>query len=98
MLSMHGGIGQNGPPLMTDDEIRSVLQATAETRVALLLSDYDAARLAWESISPIAKKVGNSIVKQVDSYDTKYTSTFAVTSALMATGWIGYELGSWNKT
>jgi len=97
MLPTHGGIGHNGPPPMTDDETRIVLRATAETRLAVLSSDYAAARLAWESISPIVKRVGSSIARQVDNYCTKFTSTLAVTSALMATGWIGYELGFWNK-
>jgi hypothetical protein len=97
MLPTHGGIGHNGPPPMTEDETRIVLRATAETRLAVLSSDYDAARLAWASISPIIKRLGNSIAKQVDNYLTKFGSTLAVTNALMVTGYIGYELGFWNK-
>ena len=97
MLPAHGGIGHNGPPSITEDETRIVLRATAETRLAVLSSDYDAASLAWKAISPIVKKLGNSIAKQVENYCTKFTSTLAVTSALMATGYIGYELGFWNK-
>jgi hypothetical protein len=97
MLPTHGGIGHNGPPSMTEDERRIVLQASAETKLAVLSSDYDAAHLAWESISPIVKRIGSSIAKQVDNYCTKFTSTLAVISALMATGYIGYELGFWNK-
>jgi hypothetical protein len=57
MLPMHGGIGHNGPPPITEDEKRIVLRATAETRLAALSSDYDAAHLAWETISPIIKKL-----------------------------------------
>ncbi len=97
MLPTHGGIGHNGPPPMTEDERRIVLQVSAETKLAVLSSDYDAAHLAWESLSPIVKRIGSSITKQVDKYCTKFTSTLAVTSALMATGYIGYELGFWNK-
>jgi hypothetical protein len=97
MLPTHGGIGHNGPPPMTEDETRIVLRATAEARLAVLSSDYGAAHLAWESISPIIKRLGNSIAKQVDNYLTKFGSTLAVTSALMVTGYIGYELGFWNK-
>jgi hypothetical protein len=97
MLPTHGGIGHNWPPPMTEDETRIVLRATAETRLAVLSSDYNAAHLAWESISPVVKKVGNSIAKHVDNYCTKFGSTLAVTTALMATGYIGYELGFWNK-
>jgi len=97
MVPTHGGIGHNGPPPMTDDETRIVLRATAETRLAVLSSDYAAVRLAWESISPIVKRIGNSIAKQVDNYWTNFTRTLAVTSALMAMDWIGYELGFWNK-
>ena len=97
MLPTHGGIGHNGPPPMTEDETRIVLRATAETRLAVLSSDYDAAHLVWESISPIVKKFGASIAKQVDNYCTKFGSTLAVITALMVTGYIGYELGFWNK-
>ena len=97
MLPTHGGIGHNGPPPITEDEKRIVLRATAEARLAVLSSDYDAAHLAWESISPIVKKIGNSIAKQIENYCTKFTSTLAVTSALMVTSYIGYELGFWNK-
>jgi hypothetical protein len=97
MLPAHGGIGHNGSPPITEDETRIVLRATAEARLAVLSSDYRAAHLAWEAISPIVKKLGNSIAKQVDNYCTKFTSALAVASALMATGYIGYELGFWNK-
>ena len=97
MLPTHGGIGHNGPPPMTEDETRIVLRATAETRLSVLSSDYGAAHLVWESISPIVKRLGNSIAKQIDNYLTKFGSTFAVTSALMVAGYLGYELGFWNK-
>jgi hypothetical protein len=98
MVPAHGQIGHNGPPsTITDEETHIVLRATAEVRLAVLSSDYDAAHLVWESISPIVKKIGNSIAKQVDNYCTKFGSTFGVTSAFMAAGVIGYELGFWDK-
>jgi hypothetical protein len=97
MLPTHGGIGHNEPPSITEDEKRIVLRATADTRLAILSSDYDTANLAWDSISSIIKRIGNNIAKQIDNYCTKFTNTLAVTSALMATGYIGYELGFWNK-
>ena len=93
----YGGIGHNGPPSITEAETRIVLRATAETRLAVLSSDYDAAHLIWESIAPIVKRIGSDIAKQVENYCTKFTGTLAVTTALMATGYIGYELGFWNK-
>ena len=93
----YGGIGHNGPPSITEAETRIVLRATAETRLAVLSSDYDAAHLIWESIAPIVKGIGSDIAKQVENYCTKFTGTLAVTTALMATGYIGYELGFWNK-
>jgi hypothetical protein len=97
MLPAYGGIGHNGPPPITEDETRIVLRATAETRLAVLSSDYDAAHLAWEFVSPTIQKLGNSIAKQVENYCSKFTSTLAVTTALMAAGYVGYELGFWNK-
>ena len=97
MLPTHGGIGHNGPPPITEDEARIVLRATAETKLAVLSSDYNAAHLAWEAVSPIIKKLGNSIAKLVDNYCMKFTSVLGITSAFMATDYIGYELGFWNK-
>jgi hypothetical protein len=97
MVPAHGGLGHNGPPPITEDEKRIILRATAETRLAVLSADYGAAHLAWESISPIVKRFGNSIAKQIENFCTKFISTFAVASALTATGYIGYELGFWQK-
>jgi hypothetical protein len=94
---MHGGMGHNGPPPMTEDETNVVLRATADARLAVLSSDYRTAELAWETMSPVVQKLGASIAKQVENYCTKFTSTVAITTALMATGYLGYELGFWNK-
>jgi hypothetical protein len=97
----YGGIGHNRPPddgpTITEEEKQIVLRATAETRLAVLSSDYRAASLAWEAISPIIKKIGNGVATQIANLCTKFASTLGVAAALMATGYIGYELGFWNK-
>jgi hypothetical protein len=36
-------------------------------------------------------------MKQIENFLTKFTSTLAVASALMTTGYVGYALGFWNK-
>lgn len=97
MPPAHRGIGHNGPPSITEEETHIVLRATADTRLSVLSSDYDAAHLVWESIAPIIKTIGSSIAKQVENYCTTFTKTVAVTTGLMATGYIGYELDFWNK-
>lgn len=98
----HGGLGHNQPPedvppVVTEEERQIVLQATAETKLAVLSSDYSRAILTWKAISPIVKKVGTAIAKQIENACTKYTSTVAVGGGLMTLGYIGNALGFWTK-
>ena len=97
----HGGIGHNGPPedvpSITEDERRTILRATAATRIAVLSSDYSAAGLAWQNISPIIGKLGGAIAKQIEAFSTKFSATLGITTALIATGYIGDILGIWDK-
>jgi len=97
----HGGIGHNRPPedvpTITENEKEIVLRATAETRISVLSSDYPAASLAWEAISPIVQRIGNGVAKQVENLCTKFTNTLGATGALIAAGYITHALGIWTK-
>jgi|GEM_PF-4667767 len=101
LAPQHGGIGHNGPPkdgpTITEDDQRVVLKASADAQLAVLSSDYSAAGLAWETAKPVFDKVATAVVRHVDAYCNKFIATLGVTTALMATGYIGSLLGLWNK-
>ncbi len=101
LMPEHGGIGHNMPPedipVITEEEKVIVLRATAETRLAVLSGDYSSASATWEAISPIVKRVGDGIARQIDNGFTKFTGTVGIAVGLMFTGYVGNALGFWNK-
>ena len=97
----HGGIGHNMPPgnvpAITEEDKAVVLTATAKTRLAVLSGDYSMASTTWQAISPIVKRLADGAAKQIENLFTRFTGTIGVASALIVTGYLGYELGFWNK-
>lgn len=101
LAPQHGGIGHNGPPEdsppITEDDRRTVLKASTDARLAVLSSDYPTAGLAWEAAKPLFDKIASAVGRHIDTYCNKFSATFGVTTALIATGYIGSLLGLWNK-
>jgi len=97
----HGGIGHNMPPedirVITEEEKVIILRAAAETRLAVLSRDYSSASATWEAVSPIIKRTGDSIARQIENGLTKFTGTVGIAAGLIAVGYIGNALGFWNK-
>ena len=98
----HGSLGHNQPPedalpVVTEEERQVVLRATTETKLAVLSSDYSHATVTWETISPIVKKIGAAIAKQIENACTKFTSTVGAGAGLMTLVCIGNALGFWSK-
>lgn len=95
----HGGIGHNEPPdeaILTREDERIILKASADARIAVQSSDYSTAHLAWVSAKPIFDKIAAAVSRHIDAFFNKFAITLGTTMALVVTGYIGKLLGIWN--
>ncbi|WP_189048795.1 hypothetical protein [Aliidongia dinghuensis] len=101
LVPQHGGIGHNQPPegdlALTQDDQRVILKASADARLAVLSSDYDAASLAWEATKPVFDNIASALCRHVDAFAKKYAETLAIPAALVTVDFIGVHLGLWDK-
>ena len=97
----HGGIGHNGPPddkaTLTSSDRVIILRATQDAKLALLSKDQPGIQAALDVLAPLVIKLGNGIVDQVNNMFTKFTGTIGVAGAVLLIGWVGDEIGIWNK-
>jgi hypothetical protein len=96
----HGGIGHNGSPdfvPISEAERSVILEATANTRAAVLSSDYKAANLAWSILSPIIKRIGNAISRHIETLFNKAAIVAGAGIGLISIDYLGYEIGLWDK-
>jgi len=88
----HGGIGHNGPPEdgppITDQERNTALRATEETKLAVLSSEYDIARVAWDAVSPILLKISGFITHQINDFLAGFTKKLGELAAIGLIAWI----------
>jgi LDH2 family malate/lactate/ureidoglycolate dehydrogenase len=97
----HGGIGHNGPPAdeatLTHDDLVLLAQTTEAAKLAVLSKNGSGIQAAVDVLSPLVKKLGNAILDQVNNMVTKFTSTVGFGGAVLMIGWIGGEIGFWDK-
>lgn len=97
----HGGIGHNGPPddgaTLTPSDRVIILRATQDAKLALLSKDQPGIQAALDVLAPLVIKLGNGILDQLNNMFTKFTGTIGVAGAVLLIGWVGDEIGIWNK-